>query len=213
MTKNNLIPFDSTVVYQLTHPSYPWKGWGKILFTGMVQHLPRLNGMLQLERTGPYVPPIANSGIGNLIVTDAFRTRLLDSGLTGCSFVPVVKSRIVEFRWWEDWDQSSEDPPEYPRDNEAVNWLLDRPHSEKLANELGALWEVQLQESASVRNTKIGKGLLDYRLEIIEHSQGTLDWFLADSMALILISNRAKHWLESQSDIKVAFQKLDVIAR
>ena len=71
----------------------PWGDYGNILLTGMTSHLDREDGRLQLERTGPFVPPIALSGIADIVVTDAFRSALEASGLTGLRFQPVIKRR------------------------------------------------------------------------------------------------------------------------
>src|SRR5262249_14925382 len=51
----------------------PWGDYGDILFHGMTAHLDRHDEMLQLERTGPYMPPITFPGIGDIVVTDAFK--------------------------------------------------------------------------------------------------------------------------------------------
>ena len=83
--------------------SRPWGDYGAILVHGMSRHLPRLDGLIRLERTGPFIPPITLPGIGDVVVTHKFRAAIERTGLAGLSFAPVIKTRIVEFRW-ELWD-------------------------------------------------------------------------------------------------------------
>lgn len=54
----------------------PWGDYGRLLRNGMSAHLPRQEGMIQLERTGPFIPPISFAGVGDIIVTDEIRVRL-----------------------------------------------------------------------------------------------------------------------------------------
>jgi hypothetical protein len=62
----------------------------------MTAHQERIrDGLLQLERTGPFVPPVTLTGLEDLLVTDAFRSRLEHSPLAGTGFRPVQKTRIV----------------------------------------------------------------------------------------------------------------------
>jgi len=88
----------------------PWGDYGSILASGMSAHLPRKDGLMQLERTGPFIPPISLPGIGDIIVTDAFRAELESSGLSGFTFAPVMKARIVELNW-EAWADEDGDQP------------------------------------------------------------------------------------------------------
>jgi hypothetical protein len=119
---------------------WPWGDYGSILIGGMTGHLPRSDsGLLQLERTGPFVPPISFSG--DWIVMSSFRAQLEGSGLTGLSFRPVVKARIVRLDW-HTWDRSLSEPVEYPVGGEPENYILERPHDPGLADAMGELWQL-----------------------------------------------------------------------
>ncbi len=119
----------------------PWGDYGDILLSGMTAHLPRTrDGVLQLERTGPFVPPVTLAGVGDLLVTDAFRVRLEQAPLAGLRFRPVEKARIVRLEW-ERWDQADDEPQEYPDGGEPEDYILGRP---ELAAQIGPLWEVVL---------------------------------------------------------------------
>jgi hypothetical protein len=68
--------------------------------------LDRRNGLLELYRTGPFVPPISMP-TSVLVVTDLFRTELMNSGSAGFQFQPVIKKKIVAAEW-HTWDQNAD---------------------------------------------------------------------------------------------------------
>ena len=51
---------------------------------------------------------------------------------------------------WERWDRDASEPPEYPEGGEPEGYILDRPHDERTAEEMGPLWEVVLDVGARV---------------------------------------------------------------
>jgi hypothetical protein len=73
-----------------------WGDYGHILQHGMSSHLPRLDGKLSLERTGPYVPPVTLPGIGHIVLTSEAKELVETSGLSGFRFAAVEKTLIVE---------------------------------------------------------------------------------------------------------------------
>ena len=103
--------------YRLESPNVPWGDYGSILVHGMTSATARDTGSPKLQRSGPFVPPISFPGLGCIVVTDAVRSHLQSSGLTGFSFVPVTKSVIVPIDWHE-WDLLTDEPPFYPEDGE-----------------------------------------------------------------------------------------------
>lgn len=127
--------------YILSAAKTPWGDYGDILGQGMSSHLARHNGLLQLERTGPFVPPITFPGISDVVVTDDFKTNLENSELIGISFRPVIKARIVRLDW-QDWSRTQEQPPEYPTSGEPEDYILGNAHDADLAERIGALWEI-----------------------------------------------------------------------
>src|SRR5713226_1265884 len=93
-----------------------WGDYGHILQHGMGHVLPRRDGLMILLRTGPFVPPITFPGWpsfdargSGVVVVDAVRIALEGSGLTGLTFQPVLKGRIVWLPWHE-WDLKAERP-------------------------------------------------------------------------------------------------------
>lgn len=125
-------------MYVLDKPESPWGDYGNILIHGMSGHLPRVEGRIQLERTGPFLPPITQPG--NVVVTDAVR-RSLEQALSGLVFRTAIKTRIVRLHW-HTWDRATEEPAEYPSTGEPEDYLWERPHDPDLAEQLGPLWEL-----------------------------------------------------------------------
>lgn len=124
--------------YRMSGTRAPWGDYGRILLSGMTAHQERTpEGLLRLERTGPFVPPVSMPGLGDLLVTDAFRARLEESPLAGLGFRPVEKTRIVRLEW-EHWDQDDFEPEEYPDSGEPEDYILSRPHDPELAARIGA---------------------------------------------------------------------------
>src|ERR1700743_1057940 len=99
-----------------------WGDYREILQHGMTAHSPRIDGRLALERTGPYIPPITLPGF-SVVITDAARTLMVSSGLTGFTFLPVEKKLIVELHW-EIWDLNDDEPAEYPASGEPEGYIL-----------------------------------------------------------------------------------------
>jgi hypothetical protein len=86
----------------------------------MSAHLGRkggTDGPIQLEKTGPFVPPITFPGIGDIIVTDEMKQQMEKAGFRGIAFRPVEKTRIVEVPWHE-WDLTAAEPDYYPEGGE-----------------------------------------------------------------------------------------------
>jgi hypothetical protein len=60
----------------------PWGDYGNILISGLVER-DETSGLLLVERTAPFVPPISVAGLHSpVVVTDPFRHELAGSGLT-----------------------------------------------------------------------------------------------------------------------------------
>lgn len=127
-------------VYILEKRKYAWGDYGDILVHGMSRHLDKDEGLLQLERAGPFVPPVTVPGIHNVVLTDAAKASLSRT-VPGLQFRPVIKARIVHIDW-HTWDTAAEDPPFYPEEGEPENYLLEREHDPAVASAIGDLWEL-----------------------------------------------------------------------
>ena len=143
-----MLPSMTTNAFGLQHPDSPWGDYSDILYQGMAMHLGRRDGLIQLERTGPFVPPITFPSDG-VVVTDAFRRDLEAAGLAaGVRFLPVIKARIVRFDDWIHWDASADEPEFYPESGEPEDYILALDHDPEVAEAIGPLWELVCPERA-----------------------------------------------------------------
>ena len=173
-------------MYKLDGAGGPdWGDYSDILVNGMSCHLERSNGRIQLERTGPFVPPITFPGIGDIVFTDFLKREYETSGLTGLEFRSVDKAHIVRLEW-ELWDREADEPQEYPDGGEPEGYLLDQPHSPEVSGLLGDLWEACPKQTTSVES-------------------GT-DWFRINHHNFV--SEKAKTWLERMAGEWVAFESV-----
>jgi hypothetical protein len=186
--------------YILRNRSMPWGDYGDILLSGMTGHLDRENGLLQLERTGPFVPPITITGFDangyeHIVVTDAFKSSLETASLSGLRFLPVVKRRIVRLDW-QTWDQTAEKPGEYPQSYEPEDYILLRRHDQEIADQMGRLWEVCLEEHARTERRQTGQGPWGEDIYLLRASWDGTDWFRAAGVGYTYVSETARLWLE-----------------
>jgi hypothetical protein len=168
----------------------------------MACHLPRKDGLIQLERTGPYIPPISFPGA--VVVTNAFRQVLESSGLTGARFQPVIKKHIVRLDW-HTWDWSARKPPEYPEGGEPEGYILDRPHSPETSTQLGDLWEFLAEEGATRARTE------EFEMFMLRNSWRGADFFRVGGARLTCITEKAKLWLDQHVAEHVHISELPVV--
>jgi hypothetical protein len=123
-----------------------WGDYGDILLNGMTCHRGRKRGMLQLERTGPFVPALTLPGIADVLVTSALRTKMAASDLFNeVRFKKVIRARIVRLHW-HTWNLCTEDPKTFPKGGEPEDYVLTKPHDEKLSQKMGEIYEALLPE-------------------------------------------------------------------
>ncbi len=194
--------------YILKNCDVPWGDYGSILHTGMTGHLGRENGLLQLERTGPFVPPITDSGTCDFIITDDFRKKLEESGLTGFSFQPVVKKHIVKLDWHK-WNRKLDEPPLFPSSGEPEDYILNRKHNPKLAEEIGSIWELVVVKKGQIERRKKENptGWSDVDIYFIAETWPGVDFFLAEGVAYMYITPKAKKWFEENAGEWLCFDK------
>lgn len=165
----------------------PWGDYGNILVSGFTERRAD-DGRLPLLRVGPFVPPITVSGISDVIVTDAFRDRLANSGLKGLRFAEVWKKCVVKLDW-RSWDLGADEPLRYPAGSEPENYILGRKHDQATADALGSLWEVVLD------------GTLD------DPGHADIIRSAPSPFSSVLVSDGARAWLEDHSEGWLRFEE------
>jgi hypothetical protein len=89
------------------------------------------------------------------------------------------------------------------------NYILARPHSALIADQLGDLWEVILPEDAEVEGVKIGRGDWEYRVHQSTWQGSHL--FRAKGKRHVIATEESKSWLEDRAQEWLGFQEAQVI--
>jgi hypothetical protein len=143
-------------------------------------------------------------GIGDVVVTDGFRTALEQMSFAGLSFGPVIKARIVEYHW-ESWDRGADSPPEFPEGGEPEDYILARPHSPAISDRLGPLWEVMLPGGADVVTTRVSRLVSEYRIDPATWCGAPL--FRPTGKRHVMATEEGKVWLENRAGEWLDFQE------
>ena len=189
--------------YRLEGPDI-WGDFGPELVAGEASDLVRQNGLLLLDRTGPFAPPISNPW-NVIIVTDAFRPRL-EAGSAGLEFRPVIKDRIVEIHW-ETWDRTVFPQERPPADGEPEDYLYQNPHSEAAAEALGDLWELVLSVGAQVRLSERPEACGTVEIDTATWSGDHFFWVSRKWFLDVVVSETARTWLEAEVPEWVSFEE------
>ncbi len=151
----------------------PWGDYGSLLAYGMTAQRSRTEaGRLQLERTGPLVPPIWESGIADLLVTEDGWDELVAEGFTGIDRRPVELAHIVRLEW-ERWDLAADDPAFYPDGGEPEDYVLGAEHDPELAASMPQVWEVVLRPWREVPDVDLSRALPERSSILVSERFGT----------------------------------------
>ncbi len=145
--------------YVIRGASGQWGDYGSILFHGMMDR------QGQLERTGPYVPPVTAPGYNTIVVTESCRRKLESRGIDGLVFVPVVLTKLVLIKWHE-WDRAYPQPKRYPPQGEPENYILGRKDRPALRDKVGRLWRLTQNGVADDEPALVSRELAQALFEI-----------------------------------------------
>jgi hypothetical protein len=110
-------------------------------------------------------------------------------------FRPVIKRRIVHLDWHR-WDPTAAEPVEYPDGGEPEDYILSRPHDPDLAEQMGTLWELCLEEHARTERRHVGPDRWVEHVWVVCASWDGTDWFRASGVGSVYVSEDVKQWLE-----------------
>jgi hypothetical protein len=183
--------------YRLMRPEPPWGDYGDVLIHGMASR--SKTGELELQRSGPFVPPISQPG-KRVVVTSVFLGELRESTLKGFEVGPVTKKRIPKIDW-HDWEPFGTKAMKYPAGSEPENYLLRRKHSPEAASALGELWELRFQPGIHVSR--------EGGYHLVPSSWDGADFVVAKDEHPIYnyVSERARDWLLQRAPKWVAFEE------
>lgn len=170
--------------YILRGPEPYWGDYGDILIHGMSAYADRMDGKIQLYRTGPFIPPISFPEICDVVVTNEIKV-LLHDNFDDLAFSPVDKVHIATVNW-EGWDTSADDPLYYPENGEPEDYILGKPHDLVSANQMGAIWELLVPE--------------------VQTASEISDWARISGNRRVIVSERVKSLLEGNVAQWVRFQ-------
>jgi hypothetical protein len=197
----------STRFYIINTPKHPWGDYGYILTQGMAHRGD--SGILEIERTGPFVPAVTMPGIGEIVVTEKLRQTLGRSGLKGFSFETVVKRLIVSSDW-NLWDQDADEPREHTESGEPEDYVLGQPHSVEADEQMGNLWALELNRDAQ---TQRERRIVEHRREIklVTSTWRGQDIFAAQGVRFIYLTESAKVWFERNVPGGLTFEVASVL--
>lgn len=180
--------------YVMKGGDVPWGDYGHILTHGMY-----FRGRIQ--RTGPFIPPITFVSAAALIVTDDMKTHMEQAGFKGISFEAVVKSHIADVAW-HTWDLDAPEPPYFPESGEPEDFILDAEHSPEVAEAMGDLWRVIMDDGAVMERYLVekfqhGKMRSVPEYKYVEGSWNGSDLFTVEVNGYWYASARAKRWFET----------------
>jgi hypothetical protein len=167
--------------YRLRQVEAPWGEHGRILISGISRRGD--DGVLEVERAGPFVLPIDPLWLGDiLVVTNSFRRSIESSRLKGAHFREVRKVRIVLVDW-SGWDRNAEHPAELPPDGKPENYIFGREHDPALAEQIGPLWEIYAEKSPEETRADFARAPGFHQL----------------SGSGVVVSDRARKWLTAHA--------------
>jgi hypothetical protein len=177
----------STRFYIINTPKHPWGDYGYILTQGMAHRGD--SGILEIERTGPFVPAVTMPGIGEIVVTE----KLL-----------IVSSD------WNLWDQDADEPREHTESGEPEDYVLGQPHSVEADEQMGNLWALELNRDAQ---TQRERRIVEHRREIklVTSTWRGQDIFAAQGVRFIYLTESAKVWFERNVPGGLTFEVASVL--
>jgi len=175
----------------------PWGDYGSILVNGMSRHLPKLDGLIQLERTGPFVPCLSVPVPVDVIVTERTRAKLVESNLSGATFRPVHRTRIVHSDW-HTWNIGASRPARIPTSGEPEDYVLAQPHDRDCAETIGPLWELVASQLGQGTLVVISKRPRAARVSV--NLDARADFLRVNGVGALLVSDRARSWIETALD-------------
>lgn len=195
-----------TLYFRLKQPNDKWGDYGNTLIHGH-GHIDKGDGFYRLRRTGPFIPPFTQP-FRAIIVTDMLRRQLECSGLTGFSFDPIVKEKIVKLNWHE-WNRELPAPREYPKSGEPEDYIDSGEHSLEAARAVGELWALKIPRVARVeRDRPIVRSMNELHV-VLDTTMG-LDFVRSPDVGFCLVSEQAKTWLQTNVGQWVEFVQASV---
>lgn len=136
-------------VFKICGRTAPWGDYGDMLLNGMMSgETFRGDKILEVERVGPFVPPISFP-FGEMLVTGSLKSEI-ESACPDIAFRSTTYGRVTKLDW-RSWDMTAEEPERYPAGGEPANYVEGRKHDPDVAAEMPALWAVDVHPRPGVQ--------------------------------------------------------------
>lgn len=192
--------------YKLKNKEAPWGDYGNLLLTGI---LDEQDGQTTLERTGPYIPKIANYGLNEFLVSSDFRESLLNSGLTGFEFLPVHLTKAVKIDWTT-WDFNEEEPPFYPESGEPYGYIDEQDGDQELLRNMQPIWKLKVTSTCDVQ-LREGKEWWDKIVSIISTKWPDTNFAIPEEVLFTIVDEPTKNWLDTNAGEWLEFEQLEAV--
>ena len=153
----------------------------------------RRNGILQLKRVGPFIPPLSVVG-WDLIVTEEMRSILSQSEFRPIRLKQVHKTHIV--RW--EWSQLAEADDLH---GEPEDMILLKPHDPDTASLLGKLYELVLPTECTVVDYETNWSLTNYALNCKQLPEGDLFRARFPGGTCPMCSSKFRDWILTLDEV------------
>ena len=186
-------------VYRLRRPDLAWGDYGDVLAHGFA-NLTEDRSTLELQRTGPFIPPLTQPSYHFVVVTESCLSQLHAAGLTGFTTVPVVVTKSPQVDWRQ-WKPYGEKEMKYPAGGEPENYIERRKHSPDASSEFGPLTALLFQPGIDF---VFGKDA-----HVVASSWAGTDFFVARTNRPVYnyVSQRGRDWLTAYVGDWVAFEE------
>lgn len=182
----------------------PWGDYGNSLLTGILEDD---EGTLKLSRTGPYIPPIVQMSINDLVVTEELRTKLEASELTGFNFEKIIPVKMVNIDW-KHWDFDSEEPEFYPESGEPEDYVYEGVNDIELLTNSGNFWKLTFPNSVELELRQGDEWWKNIPI-INSDSWPNSNFAISDQILYNFIDQTAKDWLEQNCDGNLEFEEVE----
>lgn len=194
------------IFYKLKNKETPWGDYGNLLLTGI---LDEFDGHNTLERTGPYIPKIADYGLNQFLVSSDFKEALLSSELTGFEFSEVKLTKAVKIDWTS-WDFNKDEPPIYPKSGEPYGYIDEQDNDEELLKSIQPIWKLKIISTCEVQ-LREGKEWWDKIVSIHSSNWPDTNFAIPKELLFTIVDESTKNWLESNAGEWLDFEQLESV--
>jgi hypothetical protein len=192
-------------------PRKLWGDYGSVLLSGYCCR--GEDGPLLLHRAGPFLPPVSFPwdlvGGWHMVVSDEFRGQL-ERAFPELHFRAAAKNRIVRLDW-HTWDRTAAEPRRYPGSGEPEDYIWDKPHDQRAAEQMPPAWEVlaPVVPLTYEQHESAEDEVVTPLRAVLQRGQQYPRWFSsADEFGDAVVDSAVRDWLRATVGEWLAFEPL-----